>query len=185
MSSRTRQVRIRSACSTLAIQGHIHTSGRSNQAPGAGRSAMADGDEVTVKYAIDFIRGEIHEASNVDRRTPVELPIGSRLRDDVRATIQLQSDGSYSAALSLTNGMPLGLLIAAWPSQLDDSGVAFLLNQWLLILRSGDKSRYEMQFVKRGNLTYINLMTEYNGFSYLSFIYSRKGTFWDAPRLTA
>ncbi len=146
---------------------------------------MADGDEVTVKYAIDFIRGEIHEASNVDRRTPVELPIGSRLRDDVRATIQLQSDGSYSAALSLTNGMPLGLLIAAWPSQLDDSGVAFLLNQWLLILRSGDKSRYEMQFVKRGNLTYINLMTEYNGFSYLSFIYSRKGTFWDAPRLTA
>jgi hypothetical protein len=146
---------------------------------------MADEDEAAVKYAIDFIRGEIHEATNIDRRAPVELPIGSRLRDDVRATIQLQTDGSYSAALSLTNNMPLGLLVAAWPSRLDDSGVAFLLNHWLLILRSGDKSRYELKFVKRGNLTYLNLITEYNGFSYLSFIYSRKGTFWDAPRLAA
>jgi hypothetical protein len=53
---------------------------------------MADEDEVAVKYAIDFIRGEIHETTNIDRRAPVELPIGCRLRDDVRATIQLQTE---------------------------------------------------------------------------------------------
>jgi hypothetical protein len=81
--------------------------------------------------------------------------------------------------------MALGLLIAAWPSQLDDSGVAFLLNHWLLILRSGDTSRYELKVVRQGGLTHLNLMTEYNGFSYLMFPYFPEGGFWDAQRLAA